>query len=339
MEIEPKRILIIRRDNIGDLLCTTPAIRALRRRFPQAEISVLANSYNAPVLAGNPDIDHTFSYTKAKHAKRGKLRAWWNEWQLYRQLKNRRFDLIIQANPGPHDRTARLVRYLRGKHRLGVVNTRPDRCYNIALLPADIAGRHQVERVMSLLAPLGIADAPGPMILAQPAPTDIPATQRLPQQPGQLWIGIHISSRKQCNRWDIARFKELIAAFPNTWRAALFWSPGPKNDLMHPGDDEDAAALVAALPDKVLPFPTQSLNDLIVGLSQCTMLVCSDGGAMHIGAALGKPIVAFFGCTDPQAWGPWHVPNVVLHGNGNLAGISTAQTLAAVQQLVEPPPP
>ena len=54
---EPRRILFIRRDNIGDLVLTTPLIHAVRARFPAAWIGVLGNSYNTPVLAAHPDVD------------------------------------------------------------------------------------------------------------------------------------------------------------------------------------------------------------------------------------------------------------------------------------------
>ncbi len=66
--MNPKKILIIRRDNIGDLVCTTPAIAALRKHYPDAEIGALVNSYNSEVLRGNPDVNRVFVYHKLKHA-------------------------------------------------------------------------------------------------------------------------------------------------------------------------------------------------------------------------------------------------------------------------------
>ena len=63
-----KKILLIRRDNIGDLVCTTPAFAALRKHYPNAQIGALVNSYNAEVLRGNPNVDHVFVYQKLKHA-------------------------------------------------------------------------------------------------------------------------------------------------------------------------------------------------------------------------------------------------------------------------------
>jgi hypothetical protein len=69
--MNPEKILVIRRDNIGDLVCTTPLIHALRTRFPKARLDLLVNSYNAPLLVGHPDVDHLYVYTKAKHRENG----------------------------------------------------------------------------------------------------------------------------------------------------------------------------------------------------------------------------------------------------------------------------
>ena len=73
------KIIVIRRDNIGDLVCTTPLFRTLRRHYPEARIVALVNDYNAPVLDRNTDIDEVFFYTKAKHrtAAETKLGVWW----------------------------------------------------------------------------------------------------------------------------------------------------------------------------------------------------------------------------------------------------------------------
>ena len=69
------RILVIRRDNIGDLVCTTPLLAALRERYPAAHIAALVNSYNAAVLDGNPHVDEVHRYTKLKHRSPGESAA------------------------------------------------------------------------------------------------------------------------------------------------------------------------------------------------------------------------------------------------------------------------
>ncbi len=79
------KILVIRRDNIGDLVCTLPLIRRLREQYPQAWIGALVTSYNAEVLQGCPDLDAVFSYTKAKHLAAGES-AFGAMWARLRQL-------------------------------------------------------------------------------------------------------------------------------------------------------------------------------------------------------------------------------------------------------------
>ena len=98
-EEEPASILVIRRDNIGDLVCTTPALNALRRHFPKARICVLVNTYNRTVLERNPDVDAVYVYEKAKHRTAGTSlwRVYWNTLRLILKLQRERFDYVLLA--------------------------------------------------------------------------------------------------------------------------------------------------------------------------------------------------------------------------------------------------
>lgn len=313
-------ILIIRRDNIGDLLLSTPMISALRARYPAARIEMLVNSYNAPVLAGNPDIDAVHAYTKAKHSGGGKLAAVWAEFRLFRRLRRRRFDLVIHANPTVHARTAKLVRFLKAGAALGVVGPDDrDSPYTLPLREADLGGPHHAQRVMSLLRPLGITDEPGPMTLTSAAVPDDA-------------IGLHLSSRRPCNRWPLARYVELARALrAEGQRVRVFWAPGSRDNAGHPGDDEMAAELRDAVEGLEL-CPTQTLATLIDGVASCRAFICCDGGTLHIAAALGKPLVAIFGCTDARIWGPWGTVHRTLHGEGDAANVAVVEVLAAARE-------
>lgn len=325
MIANPARILVIRRDNIGDLLLTTPMISALRARYPQARLELLANSYNAPVLAGNPDIDTVHAYTKAKHSDVGKLAAVWAELRLFLRLRRRRFDLIIHANPMPHRRTARLVRFLKAGAALGVVavddHTHP---YTLPVLEAALDGPHHARRVMSLLRPLGIDDDAGAMTLVSSATVDDA-------------IGIHLSSRRPCNRWPLDSYTTLIRELlARGQRVRVFWAPGKRDNASHPGDDDMADALRQTIGAQLEFHPTHTLTALIDGVASCRAFVCCDGGTLHIAAALGKPMVALFGCTDAAIWGPWAVAHRTLHGDGEAATITPDAVLAAFSGLNVP---
>ncbi|MBL8491256.1 MAG: hypothetical protein JNM82_10805, partial [Rhodocyclaceae bacterium] len=129
-----------------------------------------------------------------------------------------------------------------------------------------------------------------------------------------------------------------IAARPNTG-IVLFWAPGPEDDPRHPGDDGKAAALRAALPAglPVFPMPTAALRELIAGLALCDSVVCSDGGAMHLAAGLGKPIACLFGQSDAVRWHPWGIPHQVLQpASRNVADLGVEEVLAAWAAIAPP---
>ena len=86
----------------------------------------------------------------------------------------------------------------------------------------------------------------------------------------------------------------------------------------------------------VLAFPTDRLDQLIAGLSLCRAVVCSDGGAMHIAAALGKPILCFFGKSERTRWYPWRTRHVLLQPPSlNVADIGVEEAVSAFGQLLE----
>src|SRR3954454_23660096 len=114
------KILVIRRDNIGDLILTTPLIHALRQRFPAAWIGALVNSYNARVLDGNPDLNEVFIYTKAKHRGSGSaLSAYWSTLRLIIQLKKLSIDYAILASPAASSKAQMFARRINARTIVG----------------------------------------------------------------------------------------------------------------------------------------------------------------------------------------------------------------------------
>jgi ADP-heptose:LPS heptosyltransferase len=334
------KILVIRRDNIGDLVCTTPLLSSLRRHFPEAHLAVLANSYNAPVLAGNPDIDEVCVYQKAKHRTRGQTRfaVWWHTFRLLHRLRKTRFDVVLVATPGQQPAALKFARWVAGRRgRIIAYGTAADGISDPLLLE-DVQTRlpsgHETQAVQCLLEPLGIVDVPGPTRVYPDAKRATAIA--LPSGNGPL-IALHISARKPLQRWPIERFAELAHALyvQRQARFLLFWSPGAENHPQHPGDDDKARQLIALCADlPLLACPTHRLEDLVAGLSRVDRVICSDGGAMHLAAGLGKPIVCFFGNSGAERWHPWGVPYALLQpASRNVADISVADTLAAFERL------
>lgn len=344
MTATSRKILIIRGANIGDLLCTTPLFATLRRHFPAARIDALVNSYNAPIVANNPDLDHVFFYTKAKHRQAGEsvLQVHWRRLRLLYQLRRQRYDIIILANCGYLHRPLRLAKLIGGRRVIGFVpDGQPDNIITDRVPYGDVHA-HEVIKINSLLTPLGIHDEP-PVLTLVPdttarAKAQLALDAAFPQLDQRPILAVHISARLPSQRWPAASFIQLIQRLHSAWhgRFMLFWSPGDEDNPHHPGDDRKANEIISActgLP--LLPYPTQQLQDLIAGLSVCQVMFCADGGAMHVGAAVGLPIACLFGDSPANNWFPWGVPHIVLQPESrNVADISPEQAFEACMKLL-----
>jgi ADP-heptose:LPS heptosyltransferase len=335
------RILVIRRDNIGDLVCTTPLIAALRARYPGGYIAALVNSYNRDVLEGNPALDEVFAYTKAKHRAAGAtlLGTYAGRLRTFLALRQRHFDYAILAAPHHQSRSLRLARAAGVRHVVGFIDASGRTRIDHAVAYADGGRLHEVEDVFRLGAPLGVIGSPPPCRVF-PREDELSRVRgALGDLPAGPAVAVHISARKPGQRWPVERFAEAMQVLHRARgaRFILLWAPGTQAGPLHPGDDAKAALVqqsVRGLP--VLPWPTGRLGELVAALAASDVVLCSDGGAMHIAAALGKPIACLFGDSSPARWRPWACPHLVLqHPRGNVADCAVADVVAAVAQLMD----
>lgn len=335
-----KNICLIRRDNIGDLVCTTPAIKLLRRNFPEARIYALVNSYNAEVLRGNPDIDHVYVYHKGKHSGGTRLDALLSNLRVFREIRAESMDVVIGCAYSYSKTLARYTWLTGGKMRIGVVdekNARNQFYYNVAPSEPE-EPLHEVEAMIRLLAPLGVR-GPVPPLDLRPDPVEVNKVQSFLRSRGfdgkRKLVALHISSRKPKNRWPKENFRELAELLQERFGVGLLllWSPGGNDNPFHPGDDENAAWIVSRAKARPFALATTRLGELIAALSVSDMVVCCDGGAMHVAAGLGKPILTIWGSTDPRRWSPWGVPHRILQKERDAAKVTTAEALNGFQEL------
>lgn len=324
------KFLVVRRDNIGDLVLTTPVFAALKARFPGCRVEALANTYNAPILEGHPDLDAVHAYRKDKHLDAGESRLanWIARARQYLALRGAAYDVAIVAAPGWRARDVKLARGL-SPGRVIAFAPPGQPTPGVEAVPYEgTGGRHHVEDVFRILAPLGIEGPPPRPRLGFAAPT---------RAPGAPVVAFQLSARKPSQRWPADRFADAVRAIHASTgaRARLFWSPGAADDPRHPGDDDKAARLLASL--KGVPAEavrTTTLRALASGLAACDAFVGADGGAMHVAAALGKPVVALFGDSDATLWRPYGVPHRVLQpASRDVADIGVEAVRVAFAEL------
>ena len=335
------KILFIRRDNIGDLVCTTPPIRAGREQYPDAKIGILVNTYNADAVSNNPDIDEAYIYEKAKHAPdKSKLSVWLNNLRVLHKIRKERYDVAIGCG-AYSPRLARYTLLTGAKMRIGYLKKGMEKSkfYNMPLYDPE-KKLHEVEKTFNLLTPLGIDGKPSELrVFPETGEVnkvkDFLSSSGFPKE--KPVIAFHISSRRPENRWPAQRFIELANLISANYAAAilLLWSPGSEKNVYHPGDDEKAELIKNSLTPSPVLYKTTYIRELIAALSVSSLVVCCDGGAMHIAAALGKPIVTIWGSTSPDSWAPWGTRHIILKKNRNAADISVEDAFTAVSKLLK----
>lgn len=329
------RVLIICRDNIGDTLLTTPLISALAQSG-QYQVDVLTNNYAAPVLAHNPDIRQLFFYTKLHHREsgQGRVTCLLQRLKLMLTLKKQRYEVVILAKSRWDQHGLKWVKSLRPA-RVIALGEQSHPLITDLLPPPDPSPCHISETLFSLGRPFNLREnRPGRLTLRPDAA--IAASLRDTYAiDGDLPVyALQISARKPSQQWEATRFAglaEKIAAH-HPCQIMLLWSPGSRDNPRHPGDDEKAADIMALCPHlPIRAVSTTSLPQLIAAMSLCQGLVSSDGGAMHIGAALGLPVVALFGDSDPACWHPWQVNYQVLQpASRNVNALNSCEVYDAV---------
>ncbi len=308
-------ILIIRRDNIGDLLCTTPLMAGLKEQLKVARLDVVTNAYVAPVLKGNTFIDTLYVYHKLKHGHTSFFKVIVERLKLIFHLRQYHYDCILAFDA----RALNLTRFLRKTKVLSPM--------------IDWTNQTEVERAWELGQRMGLKGLPGPLTL--PLHLYDPSSDKKNSQT----IGIHISARRIKQQYPITKWAKLIRKLHDMnpkLTFHIFWSPGDLKNPMHPGDDEKADTLKNTLKNLPIQFiSTPTLESLIGALQRCGSMIMSDGGAMHMAAALNRPIIALFGDSNSKRWRPWGVPYTIMQSEtGDVKDIEPSKITEAWLHLI-----
>jgi ADP-heptose:LPS heptosyltransferase len=287
-----RRVLLISATALGDTLFSTPAIRALKERFPAWELEVLAHRVFGAVLAHNPHVSRIYTYP-------GRNRRLLT---LARDLRLRAFDLVVILHG--NDPEATLLAHLTGSpYIIGSAKSPLAFAYSAAVSPAD-PFEHAIERRLNFVRLVGADTADKRMdLLLPPGETDRAAailTEHFGRVP-PLLMAFHPTGSDPYKWWPAASFIELGNFIYHTYQAPLLIISGQ-------GDREQAEAIATKLNGPSLVtggrFPLLTVAAL---LSHCRLLVANDSGPLHLGLALRVPTIGLLGADDPRRVGPYGV--------------------------------
>jgi predicted lipopolysaccharide heptosyltransferase III len=304
------RILLVRLRQIGDVVFTTPAIRALRQRFPDAHLAYLVEPAAAAVVLYNPHLNDVIVAPRLRG-----LRGVVADLRLGRQLRSHGYDVVIDFHGGP--RASLLTWLSRARVRIGYEIVARSWMYTRRVhRPRELRPRHSVENQWDLLESLGI-ERPDrttfPVEMAVHPAAAARVGRRLTDagvQPSDDVVVIHVSAGNPFRRWPLAHFAALAAALVDEDdRRRIVFTSGPSEHRAAATVIADARArLGSARADRVLSCGEFSLDELRALVERASLYIGGDSGPLHIAATSRVPVVGLYGPTLPVRSAPWRDP-------------------------------
>jgi lipopolysaccharide heptosyltransferase II len=297
-DASPGRILLLRLERIGDLLMALPAIAAVRELAPRARIDLVVGSWNEPIARLLDAVDHVELLDAPWLARGGPAAA---HAELVRRARawRRRYDLAINFEG---DIRSHLLMWLSGTpHRAGFEMAGGGPVLT-DVEPYD-PSRHVADNLLRLVErAFGRPAHSLPMRevrLAVPESARRNAEALLPTS-DKLLVGVNVGGGREIKQWEPARFGVVAARLSAKYGARIVFTGAP-------GDGAVVSAALRAMPGAVDAIDLTGRADLLAlaaVIERCAVFVTGDTGPMHIAAAVGTPLVAIFGPSDPARWGP-----------------------------------
>ena len=293
-----KSILLIRLDHLGDVLLTTPAMRSLKKRFPQVRITMVIKEWSLEAIKNNPHIDNIiicnpFWTIASKEGK--KPEGICGIYHLIHLLRKEHFDLAIDFKG---DVRNILITFLSGAKRRVSYGIRGGGF----LLTDDIPYEseiHEIDKNLRLLNRLGINAQDDEMELYFNE-EDMARVEQIFEQKGidlsSQTIALHYGGASQFKCWDMDKFITLAERITENNSANVLFFGGPY--------EREALQLSEKIEKGIFLMPDLTVCQMAAALKRCALLVCNDSGPMHMGFAVGTPTVAIFGPTFPNRFGP-----------------------------------
>jgi lipopolysaccharide heptosyltransferase II len=303
----PQRILLIQLSAIGDTILTIPTIRAIRNRFPNAHLAVVASSINLQYLEGCPYIDQHIPCRLEELIK-----SPWNFIAFIRGLRRRKFDWVIDFEHWA--KFSALIAYASGaSRRIGFRSTGQHRHYLFTDVVEHVPGQHEVVNFLKVARLLGCP---------------------IREMDLEVWL--------KREDWDWAKgFWEEMGIDPNRPAIAIQPEAGrrgeprrrlPQDRFVSVADAlaerYNAQIILTGAPSEVelsqqIASQTRSscvvaagrtdINQLAALFANADFVICGNCGPMHLAAAVGTPVVALHGPTSPSQWAPWGSGHTIVH--------------------------
>jgi len=288
--IKPNRILIIQLRRIGDVLMCTPALRALRKKFPDSYVAFLTEKESASVLSENPYLDELIVWDKKKYSN-----TFYSVKKIL-QLRKKSFDTVIDFFGNPRSAWAS---FLSGaKYRIGYHLKGRGIFYNLKV-STDQTPKYAAQSRLDVLQMLGVEGKDVDLDFVPSQKSEEFAKRFFEEknvESKDFVISVSPTSRRHFNRWFLERYAQLGDWLVDLYNAkiVLVWGPGEKPVV------EKLSSLMKKEP--IISAPTPTLQELGAILKRCDLHIGNDNGTKHIAVAAGLPTLSIYGPHSEVSW-------------------------------------
>ncbi len=288
--IRPKRLLIIQLRRIGDVLLSTPVVRAIKLRYPGIRLAFLTESESRSLLEKNPFLDELMVWESAQYTNPAYII------RILRALREKRFDTVIDLQGSP--RTA-LASFLSGaKSRVGFDYRGRELFYNIKV-KRESHPKYGSAFKLDILQPFNLSSddlKPEIFLTAEALAWGKRFFSRYQLDDSGFKVALSPVSRRPYKRWSLENFSKLASWLASNFRAKviLLWGPGERSIAEKVAENAGTNVLVSE--------QTQSLQEAAALIQSCNLFIGNDNGLKHIATAVGTPTFTIYGPSDPASW-------------------------------------
>jgi len=295
--INPRRILLLRLERIGDLVMALPAIRDVRTLAPAATIDLVVGSWNLPIARALPCVDRVETLDASWLARAEGGSGARRLIDAARRWRSGKYDLALNFEP---DIRSNMLMAASGASWMAGWSSGGGGALMDVSLEYD-TGVHTSENAQRLVSTV-FGESPGPSnlpLIAIPDGLRQSAAARIARGPGGPVVGVHVSGGRLVKQWEPVRFAEVARRLAHDQNATIVLTGSPSDRGM-------VNEVKSTLPDgRVVDAAGEiDLLELAAVLERLDVLITGDTGPMHLAAAVGTPVVAVFGPSDPVRYAP-----------------------------------
>jgi heptosyltransferase-2 len=301
----PKKILIIRTDRLGDVILSTPVINNIRKKYPQSYISFICRPYTAGIVEGNPYLDEVIVYDKYGHHQ-----SFLATLKFALSLRKKKFDLALVLHP---TNRAHILAFFAGiPKRVGWGKKLSFFLTDKLAHSKDQGKKHELEYNLDLLRYLDI--------LAEDKEIYIPVKEDAQQKVDQVLeeegitgkdklIVIHPCASCPSKRWPQSKFIKLVKMLKE--------EKNIKIAVITSASQQEFGKEVARIEGVIDLSGLFLIPETIALINRSRLFISCDSGPVHIAAGLGKPVISIFGRSQaglsPKRWAPTGKKSYYLH--------------------------